>query len=143
MVAPALLQHVRNELRSNRRTALVLLVLARVRKQRQHSCNALRTCDLARVDHDAHLHERPVHLSRAGVHNVHIVLAHRLCDAHRRLPDAVDRHLRLRHGDTKSIGWSKGGADVRQRLLSWRTKTITHLRAIISASSGWLVPMSS
>ena len=93
MVTSRLLQHVRNELRSNRCAALVLLVLAGVGEQRHHRRDALRARDLAGVDHDAQFHERRVDLPAAGVDDVHIVFPHRLCYADVGLAYAALRDL--------------------------------------------------
>ena len=93
MVAPGLLEHVGDELGRDRRAALVLLVLARVREEGHDGGDALRARDLARVDHDAQLHERRVDLAAAGVDDVHVVLAHRFAYAHRRLPYSITSHL--------------------------------------------------
>lgn len=104
MVAPALLDHVRDELCGNRRAALVLLVLARVREEREHRRDAPRARDLARVDHDAELHERRVHRRLRGVaarvDDVHVVVPDGLDDPHRRLADRRLGDLRAAQRDT-------------------------------------------
>lgn len=98
MVAPALLNHIRHQLRRNRRAALILLILPRIREQGEHGRDAPRARDLARMHEDAQLHQRRVHARRARaaarVHDVHVVVPHALHDPHGRLPDRAPRHVR-------------------------------------------------
>ena len=108
MVAAGLLQHVRDELRGDGSAALVLLVLTGVGEQGDDRGNALRARDLAGVDHNAHLHERGVHLPAARVDDVHIVFPHRLCDVDVALANAALRDLGAAERDAKPAE-EKGG----------------------------------
>lgn len=101
MVAARLLEHVRDELRGDGCAALVLLVLARVREEREDGGDALRARDFAGMDHYADLHERGVDLAAPGVDDVHVVLAHGLDHADLGLPDPAFRDVRLAQGDTE------------------------------------------
>ena len=98
MVAARLLEHVRNEFCGDGSPALVLFVLAGVGKEGEDGGNAFCTCDFARVDHDADLHEGRVDLPAAGVDNVHIVFAHGLGDADNALANAILRYFRSCEG---------------------------------------------
>lgn len=104
------LEHVGNQARGNRRTALVLLVLARVEKVRDHRGNAARARRLARADHDQQLHQRVVRADRIPVtvvrhtrrvQDVHVVLTHRLVHAHHQLARIVLAHTRLAQRQTQ------------------------------------------
>lgn len=93
MVTSALLQHVCHQLRRNRRTAFVFLVLTRVREQRDHRRYALCAGNLAGMYHDAQLHKRCVDVAITCIDNVHIVFADGLCDPYRRLSDSIARDI--------------------------------------------------
>lgn len=60
MIASALLNHIGDQLRRDGSTALVLPILPRIRIQRYDRRDPLRAGDLARVNHDAKLHQRGV-----------------------------------------------------------------------------------
>ena len=151
MVAPGLLEHVGDELGRDRRAALVLLVLARVREEGHDGGDALRARDLARVDHDAQLHERRVDLAAAGVDDVHVVLAHGLADAHVRLADPAASDFGLGELNAEPAARGQGqrrkqGQHRRKRVggeNKSREAKETYRRAMSSASSGWLLPAKS
>ena len=112
MVAAGLLQHVRDELRGDGSAALVLLVLTGIGEQGDDRGNALRARDLAGVDHNAHLHERGVHLPAARVDDVHIVLPHGLLDVDVRFADSALLDLGAAEWDAQTVERSqreKGG----------------------------------
>jgi hypothetical protein len=75
MVTTGRLEHVRDELRGDGRAALVLFVLAGIRKQWEYRSDALCARDLARVDHDAEFHEPGVNLATRGVDDIDVVVA--------------------------------------------------------------------
>ncbi len=64
MITPRRLQHISNQLRTDRRSALVLLVLARIREVRDHSRDTTSAGRLARVDHDEEFHEPVIDIAR-------------------------------------------------------------------------------
>lgn len=103
MIAPTLLQHIRHQLRRNRRPTLILLVLPRIRKKRNDGRDPLRARDLARVYHDAKLHERRVDRPAAGVDDVHVVFANGLDDAHVRFADAAAGDVGFGDGDAEAV----------------------------------------
>ena len=57
MVTSTLLQHISYQLCSNRRSALILLVLSCIWKQRQYSRDPLVARNLALMDQNANLHQ--------------------------------------------------------------------------------------
>ena len=146
MVAAGLLQHVRDELRGDGSAALVLLVLTGIGEQGDDRGNALRARDLAGVDHNAHLHERGVHLPAARVDDVHIVLPHGLLDVDVCFADSALLDLGAAEWDAQTVERSQreGGGRRNQRKGQSGCEppgTIgMYRRAMISASSGWLVP---
>ena len=96
MVTSRLLYHVRNQLCRDRRTTLVLFVLPCVREQWDDRGNSLRASNLAGVDHNAELHQGGVHCPASRVDDIHVILAHRFCNANVRFADAALRYLRAR-----------------------------------------------
>jgi hypothetical protein len=104
VVTTRLLYHVRHQLCRDRRTTLVLFILACVREQWDDRRDSLGTGNLARVDHDAQFHQRSVHGPAARVDDVHVVLAHRFCNPNVRLANAALRYLRARDRYTKPGG---------------------------------------
>lgn len=63
MITPRRLQHIGNQLRADRRSALVLLVLARIREVRDHGCDTSSAGCLAGVDHDEEFHEAVIDIA--------------------------------------------------------------------------------
>lgn len=80
MVTATLLNHIRNQLCSDRRAAFILLVLPSVGEKRYDSSDPFSTGNLAGVDHDTELHERCVDrlagATAASVDNVDIAFAY-------------------------------------------------------------------
>ena len=145
MVAAGLLQHVRDQLRGDGCATLVLLVLAGIGEQGDDRGNALRTRDLARVYHNAHLHERGVHLPTPRVDDVHIVLPHGLFDVYVGFTNPALGDPGAAEWDAESVGWEREGG-TRMGRQSGRGPPDTlrmYRRAMISASSGWLVPAAN
>lgn len=66
-------EHVGHELGRDGRTALVLLVLPRVRVAGDDCSDALGRRGLARIDHDAQLHQVVIDLATAGLEDVDIL----------------------------------------------------------------------
>jgi hypothetical protein len=108
MITSRLLQHVRDELRRDRRAALVLLVLAGVWKEGHDGGDALRARDFAGVHHNAELHERRVDLATSRVDDVHVVLAHGFDDAHMALAYPALLHFGAAEWDSKPKEESRG-----------------------------------
>ena len=134
VVAARLLQHVGDQFGGDRRPTLVLFVLARIGEEGDDGRNPLRARDLAGVDHDAELHERSVDLPTAGVDDVDVILADGLGDAHVGFTNPGFRDRRSRDGDAETVG------DVRS-VREWKAVEGMYRRAMIPASSGWLVPV--
>lgn len=109
--------------------------MAGVREEREDGGNALRARNFAGVDHNTDLHEGRVNLSAPSIDDVDIVLADRLDDADDALPDATLGHFGPCERDTEP------GSRERQTSASWTVGAMNeHRLAVISASSGWLVP---
>ena len=111
VVAASLLDHVGDQARRDRRTTLVLLVLAGVKEVGDHGCHAACGRGLARVNHDEQLHERRVRAEHIAtlvlrqtrrVDDVHVALTHRFGNADNRLACLVLRDSGLAQVDTKS-----------------------------------------
>lgn len=136
MVTTTLLQHVCHQLRRNRRAAFVFLVLPRIREQRNHRRDAFCARNLAGMHHDAELHERCVDIAIPCIDDVYIVFADGLCDPYRRLSDSIAGDIGFRNGDPKAVR-----GELARRHLRVVEEGGAHRRAIISASSGWLVPV--
>lgn len=66
MIAAGCLQHVRHELRSDRCTGSVFLVLASIGEVRDHGGDTTRGCGLAGVDDDEEFHEAVIDVARSG-----------------------------------------------------------------------------
>ena len=95
VVAPRALQHVCHKLRGDWRATLVLLVLARIGEEGDHSGDPLSAGNLACVNHDAKFHERGVDRVAASLDNVDIIFADRLEDSDRRFTDRGACDLRF------------------------------------------------
>lgn len=80
MVAARDDQHIRDELRGNRRAALVLLVDARVREAGDDGGDAACAGGLAGGDEDEELHEVVVDVAAAALDDEHVLFAHGLAD---------------------------------------------------------------
>ncbi len=77
-VGPGALEQVGHEARRYGLAPAVLLVLARVRVERQHDGDALGRAALERVDHDERLHDPFVDRRGHGLHHEGVAAAHRL-----------------------------------------------------------------
>jgi hypothetical protein len=75
MVRASRSEHVRDELRSNRRTRLVLLRLASIGITRNHSGDTTRRGGFARGDEDEEFHEVVVDVEATRLENEHIFVA--------------------------------------------------------------------
>lgn len=132
MIAPRLLQHVGDELSSDGGTALVLFVLSGVREKRHDGGDAFRARNFARMNHDTELHQSSVHHPTAGVDDVHVILADALCN--------VD--LGFTNPTLGDFGHSERQAKADGLVrLSGSDRTGSYRFVMISASSGWLVPV--
>lgn len=96
MVASRFLNHVGHQFCRDWCPTLIFFVLSCVREQRDDGGNSPRACYLASVDHDAQFHQGRVHFPASRVDDIHVVLAHRLCDANVRLANAAPRQLYAR-----------------------------------------------
>jgi hypothetical protein len=84
MAAPRGLQHVRDQLSTDGRTAFVLLVLARVGKIGNDGGDAAGRRGLARVDQDQQLHQAVIDLAgRGALDDEHILVTHTLGNRNR------------------------------------------------------------
>ena len=128
VVASRLLKHIRDEFGGNRRSAFILLVLARIWEERNDSGDSLCAGNLTGMDHDTEFHERCVDLATAGVDDIDIIFADRLCDANVRFANAGFRDRSSGNGYTETVG------DMRS-VREWKTVREYRL-AMISASSG-------
>lgn len=76
MITTRPLYHVGDEFSGNRRSALILLVLSRVREKWYHSGDSFGARNFASMDHDAQLHEGCIYRSTPSSDDVDIVLPH-------------------------------------------------------------------
>ena len=102
MIASRLLQHVSHQLRRDRRSTLVFLVLASVGEEGHYSRYALCTRNLASVHHNAYFDERSVDLAAARVDDVDIVLSYGLYDAYMALADPTLEDLGTAERDSEA-----------------------------------------
>jgi len=136
VVASRLLKHVGDQFGRDRRSTLVLLVLARIGEEGDDGCYPLRARNLAGVDHDTEFHERSVHLATPGVDNIDVILADRLCDAHVGFTNPGFRHRGSRDRDAEAVGEMRGARE-------WKAAEGGYRLAMIPANSGWLVPVAA
>ena len=108
MVASRLLQHVCDEFGGDRRSTLVLFVLAGIGKEGDNCSNPFRARNFAGMDHDAELHERGVYLAAPGVYDIDVILADGLGDAHVRFANAGFRDRGSGDGDAETVSDTKG-----------------------------------
>lgn len=81
MLTTSSLQHVCDQFGRDWRSALVLLVLSRIREVGKHSRNPSCRCGLASVDHDQKLHQPIVDFSwGGGLQNEHILISNTFTD---------------------------------------------------------------
>jgi hypothetical protein len=102
MVAARPLDHVGHEFRSDRGSALVLLVLSSIRKERDNSRYPLRARDLAGVYHDAELHQCSIDCSAAGGNDVHVVLSNRFANLDSGFTHSAPGHFGLAQRETNA-----------------------------------------
>ena len=134
MITARLLNHVCDQLGSNGCSTFVLFVLSRIREERYHRRDPFCACNFTRMDHYAELHQRRVDSARAGRDNIHIIFTDRLCYPYVGLAIAAASNLGLRKRQANARSMNVNGFRPRDaRLYNYR-------RAMISASSGWLVP---
>jgi len=135
MVASRLLDHVGHELRSDRSPTFVLLVLPGVGEQWNDCRDSLCARNLAGMDHDAELHKRGVDGPAACVDNVDIVLSNGFTNGDSGFADSAAVNLRLSEGQANP--GRPVNIDMHREVRGKRWYRL----AIISASSGWLVPV--
>lgn len=82
MITPSTLQNIRNQLRRNRRSTAIFLILSRIRKTRHNSRDPSRGRDLARVDRDQQFHEHVVDGRRSCLNNEYVRIADGGCDGY-------------------------------------------------------------
>jgi hypothetical protein len=95
MIATRSLDHICHQLGGNRCSTFVLFILPRVRKVGDNRRNLLCTRDFARMYHNAELHEGRIDPPAPRVDDIHIMIAHRLCDANAGFADPAAGNLRL------------------------------------------------
>lgn len=66
MIAPRRLKHIGHQLRGDRSSTLILLILACIREVRQDCCDAPCGGSAASVDEDKKLHDMVVDVARLG-----------------------------------------------------------------------------
>lgn len=103
VIRPSDAQHVGHELGGDGRARLVFLVLARIRKARNHRGDPGGTGNLTGVDHDQQFHEIVVHFAASRLHNVDILASNRLSDFDARLLIGELLENRATHVDTESV----------------------------------------
>lgn len=104
VVATGSLEHIRDELRGNGSTALILLVLASIRKAWDDGGDSSRRRRLARIYHDQQLHQAIVHLAGGrALDNEDILVAYTLLDSDARLLVRAARHLDTGQLQTEAV----------------------------------------
>jgi len=138
MVAPSFLDHIRHQFCRDRCSTLVLLVLSRIWEQRNDCRNPLSARNLACMNHNAQFHERRVYCTTSSVDNIDVEFSHRFCDSDIGLSNTTLCYIRLGKWNADA---AKYQARVRINPKALEAQIIIgYRRAIISASSGWLVP---
>ena len=133
MVTACLLDHVCDQLGSDGRSTFVFFILPSIRKKRYHCCYPFCACNFACVNHNAKLHKWRIDSTAASRDNVHIVFANGLRNSYICFANAAAGNFSLGKRQANSMIMDVNDFQ-RMALEGYR-------RAIISASSGWLVPI--
>ena len=102
MVTSCFLDHICYKFCCDRRSTLIFFILPRVREERNDRCDTFSARNLARMNHNAKLHQRSVDRPTPSVDNIHILFSYRLYNGHIRFANATSSHLRFREGQTNA-----------------------------------------
>lgn len=98
MVAAGLLNHIGDQLGCDRRSTFIFFVLPGIGEKSYDSRNAFCTCNFAGMNHNTEFHEGCIHGPTSSRDDIHIVFAHRFCNAYVGLANAAVSDFSLGQG---------------------------------------------